>query len=372
MRRVRYTALHAAEIDGGGLEFKPKGSKLSQLSSRVVDLTSELFSKSLCLRITFLLLGLGALFWLLYESVSTFSGIHLVWLILIGTYGYITERCRLGSCRVENKKLQEKCKKLVQARRAAGLLRLDKDTSLRREHWPAPPHSGAKAFLFKEDLIDAPQSPHKIDYRDLCISMTSELLAHNRRASIGDVSKSWHTLFRLLSQAGPEPVKDAELYKDMHIALDEVERQLQSASQGFYCRLCLGYQRSNDPVKLKCSHCICKNCATSLVSSAIAGSIGVPISCPVGCSSLMSPQIARKFLGEEDFDRFQRIHNVKMSLTISAPHSRSLASELAEARRGLLAKDPGSNEVKMASEGATSAPVLGFPGNNLSHRNRGH
>ena len=49
----------------------------------------------------------------------------------------------------------------------------------------------------------------------------------------------------------------------------------------------------------------------------------------------MSPQLLRSSLSDDIFERFQRIHTVKMSLQASAPHVRSLASELAEARKGL-------------------------------------
>ena len=50
----------------------------------------------------------------------------------------------------------------------------------------------------------------------------------------------------------------------------------------------------------------------------------------------MSPQIVKKHLTEDAYERFQRVHSVKMSLTISAPHSRALTRDLEAVRLNFL------------------------------------
>ena len=233
---------------------------------------------------------------------------------------------------------------------------------MRRDHWPAPPKSGLKAYLYKESslnsmAVESPMKRRQLDYKNLCTKIAHEVLISARDGagtSASNAGESFKSLFRLLSQAGPEPVKDPELYRDMHLALDGVEKQLKrSQAKGFYCRLCLGYQNGNGKsccVTLKCKHNICKECAQSLVESSLSGTIGVPISCPVGCNSIMSPQLLKPMLSEALFERFQRIHTVKVSLQASAPHVRSLANDLAEARKGLALRR-NSNKDRSASSG---------------------
>ena len=320
-------------------------SSLQALGARIVTLSTEILSRSKACRIFVLVLSLAGAGCFLYATFLTQGSFtHVTWLVLFSAYAYYTETRRVRRRRTEVKELREKCRTLVQARRAAGLLRLQKDTRLRREHWPVPPHSGAKAFLTSMSkevdsmAVDSPKRTRQVDYKTLCAQMAQEILHRERINSVSARVDSLKSLFRLLSQAGPEPVKDPELYRDMHLTLDEVERKAET--EGFYCRLCLGYQNGSHknscaPVALKCKHKICRDCSHSLVESSLSGTIGVPISCPVGCNSLMSPQLLRSSLSDDIFERFQRIHTVKMSLQASAPHVRSLASELAEARKGL-------------------------------------
>ena len=246
------------------LEPSISGSgNIGQLGDKIVKLCQEILSRSKTLRV-FLGLGcLAGLGWILRLSWESFSGTHWLWLFIFVCYAYVTETKRIRLRGKEIKGLREKCRKLVQARRAAGLLRLEKDTRMRREHWPAPPHSGAKAYLFKElDAMDSPKiRDRQVNYKQLCIQIAQEFLqpatasastsfstpvipsSHKDKSGSHSESQRLRTaksLFRLLSQAGPEPVKDAELYRDMHLALDEVERQIQSNatqnSGGFYCR----------------------------------------------------------------------------------------------------------------------------------------
>ena len=353
-RAARYEEMQSHEDEGFGPSSSGNGntgSSLGHLGDKIVRLVSEIMSKSRVARVVVALVSCMGLGTLLYASWSArLSSVHFLWVGMFGFYAYVTEVKRLRAKDKEIKQLREKCRKLVKARRAAGLLRLEKDTRMRREHWPAPPHSGAKAYLYKEvDTMDSPKLRRQVDYKKLCVQIAQELLQHKEVGTTSSSSASsslalstgntMKSLFRLLSQAGPEPVKDPELYRDMHLALDEVEKQLRmKPSKDFYCRLCLGYQngdQKSSPVTLKCGHHICRECALSLVESSIGGTIGVPISCPVGCNSLMSPQMLRSILSDDLFERFQRIHTVKMSLQASAPHVRSLASELAEARKGL-------------------------------------
>ena len=329
----RTSARHRRRLHGGPAAF----AKVVHLLRRVSTLLADLAARSLALRLILAGCPCAAGGYLLYAAAASFTGVHLVWLALTLAYAYITETVRLRKCREDNAALQSKCRKLVQARRAAGLLRLEQDTSQRRlGHWPTPPHSGAKAFLYGSGaegsgLIGGAGAldTRQMDYRALSIGLTAEFLSFGRQQhaiATAEARRAWHAaVFRQLSQAGPEPVRDAELYRDMHAALDEVEQSWQRAHghgqgsahththgagavsggaagasalsfgggvaaspsqrpgpQGFYCRLCLGYQRSNDPVKLKCGHCMCRSCAVSLVGSAISGSVGVPVSCPVG------------------------------------------------------------------------------------------
>ncbi len=387
-QRLKYeelaTATTSAFGEGEGDPVSPSSS-LEALGQKIVSLSTEIWSRSKVCRVFVTLLaalGLGSAVYgsFLSRSSQGFRPAHLAWLAFFSVYAYYTETRRISGLRREMKALREKCRKLVQARRAAGLLRLEKDTRHRREHWPAPPHSGAKAHLYKDVAsVDSPTArSRRVDYKSLCAQISQELLVSQRgdaatgmaaaagagaeggaaaavKARIGSLK----SLFRMLSQAGPEPVKDPELYRDMHLALDELERLQQQQARaagagGFYCRLCLGYQAGKaqgsktspggSGVTLKCGHTICKDCSHSLVESSISGAIGVPVSCPVGCNALMSPQMLRHSLSDDLFERFQRIHTVKMSLQASAPHVRSLASELAEARKGLALSRSKSRE----------------------------
>ncbi|QDZ23621.1 hypothetical protein HOP50_11g61610 [Chloropicon primus] len=392
-----------ASTSGSGFSGKQTStSSLESLGNKILALSSEIVSRSPLVRALLACLGfLGAL-GILYESWARqrFGLAHWVLFLAFVGYAYFTEARRIPRKKKEVQELRKKCRKLVQARRAAGLLRLEKDTRLRREHWPAPPHSGLKAYLYKESSIDldamSVESPmkRKLDYKRLCTQIVRELLFSSREGE-GARGEGARSLFRLLSQAGVEPVKDPELYRDMHLALDEVERQLKrnasadkEQATGFYCRLCLGFQNKGGSVTLKCKHKICKECSLSLVESSLSGAIGVPISCPVGCNSLMSPHMMRSSLNEETFERFQRIHTVKMSLQASAPHVRSLASELAEARKGLAksrerrdskesnanAKGGNLNELKLrtsiVNESSSSGSRFADPMSRLNHRTR--
>ena len=96
----------------------------------------------------------------------------------------------------------------------------------------------------------------------------------------------------------------------------------------------------------------------------------------------------RSSLSDDTFDRFQRIHTVKMSLQASAPHVRSLASELAEARKGLLmrstSKEKGSGSgrpqqgsatelklrIRLHSDASSSGSRFADPSSRLNHRTR--
>jgi len=385
----------------GGLPGSPPTPKsLQSLGHKILSLSSEIVSRSPLVRALLACIAFAGALAFVYESwLGTshkgFGIMHFILVLAFASYAYNTEFRRLPRKTQEVKDLRGKCRKLVQARRAAGLLRLEKDTRLRREHWPAPPHSGLKAYLYKESSLDlesveSPMKRRELDYRRLCTQIAREALVSAKDGGPANLSKA---LFRLLSQAGPEPVKDPDLYKDMHHALDVIEDQLGRGDKepsGFYCRLCLGYQNADrkSGVTLKCGHTICKECSLSLVDSSLSGAIGVPISCPVGCNSLMSPQMLRSSLSDDTFDRFQRIHTVKMSLQASAPHVRSLASELAEARKGLLmrstSKEKGSGSgrpqqgsatelklrISLHSDASSSGSRFADPSSRLNHRTR--
>jgi len=95
-------------------------------------------------------------------------------------------------------------------------------------------------------------------------------------------------LLQQLSQVGPQPERDAELYRILHTCLDHADDWDAEGSQ-WHCRLCLAAQTrwvQKRRVRLsQCSHALCENCAKQLVADALAGHIKIPITCPVGCAA---------------------------------------------------------------------------------------
>ena len=71
--------------------------------------------------------------------------------------------------------LNLKCKRLMEARRAAGLLRLEQDTT-RRKGWSMPPVSGAVAALKRGG------APQRCDYKQLAVECFGKLDAVGREA----------------------------------------------------------------------------------------------------------------------------------------------------------------------------------------------
>lgn len=234
-----------------------------------------------------------------------------------------------------------KIRELVAARRAAGLMRLEADVRLRRQDWPKPPHSGATAAL--RHAGDRTFHIRQVDYRNLCIDSLEKIMSNvskgGGKGTPQGKAEDWQWLLRKLSQAGPVPGRDDELYGHLHEAIDHVDRN--AHGDHFYCRLCLGLQSGGSkPVQLVCKHKLCTKCASSIVEAAVAGNVGVPIACPVGCNGCVTPQLVQNIPGLTSpvFDRFKRMHDVKVSLQQSAPHSRNLKDALAEARNGLPKK----------------------------------
>jgi len=138
-----------------------------------------------------------------------------------------------------------------------------------------------------------------------------------------------------LMHDGPSPEKDPEIFQELHKAIDIAEQR--GESRGYYCRLCLGYQTSglskSFKVQMDCGKCLCSRCAKELVEGVLEGRVRLPLACPTGnCTSVLTPNLVQHLLEDEDYDRFKRMHDVKMSLDRSAPHKDGLAARLAEAR----------------------------------------
>ena len=123
-------------------------------------------------------------------------------------------------------------------------------------------------------------------------------------------------------------------------------------SSGFYCRLCLGFHdaRRAPPVCLPLGRRLCRGCCTRLVESAVVGKVAIPIRLPIGDFPVVTlhPTLLEGHLDEELLDRFKRLHEVRASLGLSAPHSASLGPMLLEARKlnggGGGATSPGRKE----------------------------
>lgn len=130
--------------------------------------------------------------------------------------------------------LNLKCKRLMEARRAAGLLRLEQDLHGRRKGWSMPPVSGAVAALKSGG---AP--PHRCDYRQLAVECFGKLEAAGREARRrGDAAGAYDLqqwTLRLLKQGGLDPGADVELYQRLHTCLDEVDR-VDAAVMAYHCR----------------------------------------------------------------------------------------------------------------------------------------
>lgn len=268
---------------------------------------------------------------------------------LLGIIIY-TEFYRLHPAQQQAVLLNRRVRKLVEGRRSAGLLRLEQEVKQRKQDWSYPPRSGAAAILRRDGDQFALGPEREVDYKGLCIAVLGKLehMAKDRRRS--EDTQSSHSTFnwlqRQLSQAGPLPGRDSELYRILHASLDQVDAK---ASDGtFHCRLCLGLQapdgKGNVRVSMmKCGHSLCQTCTKRLLQDALAGHIGIPVACPVGCAvggnqstGTLSPEQVQHLLDEETYERFSRLHQVRATLGRSAPHSAGLASELACARAKLI------------------------------------
>lgn len=271
-------------------------------------------------------------------------------------YALWNEFYRLKALNHQLVQLSLKCRRLMEARRAAGLLRLEQDLHGRRKGWSAPPVSGFVAAL----KSGAP--PPRCDYRHLAVECFAKLeslgLAAKRRGDAAAASDLRQWTLRLLKQGGLDPGLDVELYQRLHACLDEVDRA-DASSMAYHCRLCLGWQSRGDrgssasaPATMnKCGHRICPECARGLLDDALRGHVPIPVTCPVGCAGegrevsgngqvgTLHPSQARHLMAEEPYERFKRLYDVKVSLAQSAPHSRSseLQKSLREAQE-LIAK----------------------------------
>lgn len=152
--------------------------------------------------------------------------------------------------------LNLKCKRLMEARRAAGLLRLEQDLHGRRKGWSMPPVSGAVAAL-KSGGGGAAQ--RRCDYKQLAVECFGRLDAAGREAKRrGDAAGAYDLqqwTLRMLKQGGLDPGEDVELYQRLHSCLDEVDR-VDASAMAYHCRRGPGTAyRADEPIHfaLRCS-----------------------------------------------------------------------------------------------------------------------
>lgn len=256
-------------------------------------------------------------------------------------YAGFTETVRIQRYRGQQKELSAKVRELLEARRAAGLQRLGTEVAARQQSWPRPPYSYTATVLgrFDNERV-TPMQDREVNYRALAGDAVSKVLElvesieANQGATKALLVHSW--LMQRLMHEGPSPEKDSQMFQELHKAIDIAERR--GESRGYYCRLCLGYQTSglskSFKVQMGCGRCLCSRCAKELVEGVLQGRLRLPLACPTGnCTSMLTPSLVEHILEEEDFERFKRMHDVKMSLDRSAPHEDGLAARLAEARR---------------------------------------
>jgi len=288
------------------------------------------------------------------------GGLSAAAALCVALYAGYTEMCRIGRHERQVALLQGKVRELMQSRRAAGLLRLEADVRRRRQDFPQPPFSGATADLARRRA--GRRDPlRQVDYRRLCISSLEALVAEARLVtaqgggSPNERGGKWQWLLASLSRAGPEPGRDDELYALLHLSIDNVEQRCEGGN--FYCRLCLGFKGAKEKsVVLKCRHRVCCGCTRLLVEGAIDGFVKMPIACPVGCNGIVTPSLVDGLIDAPVFERFKRLHDVKMSLAQSAPHSQNLGDALKEARAAMAQQSRSHKGVSGALVGGLSPP----------------
>ena len=287
------------------------------------------------------------------------GGLVAAFSLCAALYAGYTEVCRIGRREAQIITLQEKVRELMQSRRAAGLLRLEADVRRRRQDFPQPPFSGATAALARRRA--GRRNPlRQVDYRRLCISSLEALVAEARRATAqgggsGEGQEKWQWLQGHLSRAGPEPGRDDELYALLHLSIDNIEKLY--LGENFYCRLCLGFKGGREKsVGLKCKHRVCAGCAQLLVDGAVDGFVKIPIACPAGCNGILTPGLVDGLVEGPAFERFKRLHDVKMSLAQSAPHSQNLGDALKEARAAMAQNNRSQKITGTAAVGGLSPP----------------
>ncbi|XRB09955.1 RING-type domain-containing protein [Pycnococcus provasolii] len=260
------------------------------------------------------------------------------------------EGWRTPALRSQAAELRLQTRRLVDARRQAGLHRLEAEVFRRRRgDWPQPPHSGALAALASATgatrgkfaaLSAAPRAARReVDYRRFALACAARIVDDAAAASLGrisgadgagaatDVQKRLAWLFQQLSLAGPRPDADPELYHCLHQTMDSMDTPAHGGSiggipessplldvslpragssgnfgggsatttpRGFYCRLCLGWQKdASRGTFLECGHPLCPSCVCSLVDAVAGGSVAAPVACPAGCDACLSPNLAR-------------------------------------------------------------------------------
>ncbi|XP_075265808.1 uncharacterized protein LOC142358256 [Convolutriloba macropyga] len=217
--------------------------------------------------------------------------------------------------------------------------------------WPRPPYSYTATVLRKFDTERiSPIHEREVDYRALAQDLVAKMVEavgggegreHNDEpgSPVSPVTpvtsaalRTW--LLQRLMHEGPTPERDPELFKSLHNIVDIAEDHV---IEGFFCRLCLSYHSAAGKVRcveLECGKCLCGRCAKEMVEGVLDGRVRVPVACPTGnCHAVLSPDLVQDIVSADDFERFQRMHSVKMSLDKSAPHKRDLASQLAQARQ---------------------------------------
>ena len=288
------------------------------------------------------------------------GGLSAAAALCVALYAGYTEMSRIGRREGQILILRGKVRELMQSRRAAGLLRLQADVRRRRQDFPQPPFSSATAALARR-RAGRREPLRQVDYRRLCIASLEALVADARLVTVqGGAGPSerggkWQWLLANLSRAGPEPGRDNELYALLHMSIDNVEQRCEG--DNFYCRLCLGFKGGREKsVGLKCRHRVCCGCARLLVEGAIDGFVKMPIACPVGCDGIVTPSLVDGLIETPVFERFKRLHDVKMSLAQSAPHSQNLGDALKEARAAMAQQSRSQKGVSTALVGELSPP----------------
>ncbi|CAG9461132.1 unnamed protein product [Pedinophyceae sp. YPF-701] len=294
-----------------------------------------------------------------------------------------TEMSRMHHLKQETNLLSERVRQLMEARRAAGLARLEHD--IRRIRHRVLPSAGAWAAISRtgseqhrkdgsSGACTAPsRSPSSADARvhdltSLAVGALSQLAKAASAArspgpptGAGEAFEIHDWIVRALSPLGLHPADDHDLYRRMHLSLDVVDGSSRvEVDQGYYCRLCLGYNqtRRGMPVVLERGRRLCPSCARSLVDGALEGRIPVPIVLPLGDEEAhVRPAHLEGVLSRHEFERFKRVYEVKASLGASAPHRSLLGGALQDAREVLNASERGDARLQEAGTQAVRPAV---------------